>query len=91
LKGYSLILENFVGFALEGSHESNFGNKAQFRESFAEAISSLEPTVQNKQDCPEDSGHWELRGSDSEALLQSRSHSRHTTIYNTDLSINERV
>jgi hypothetical protein len=28
LKGYSLILENFVGFALEGCHESNFGNKA---------------------------------------------------------------
>jgi hypothetical protein len=27
LKGYSLILENFVGFALEGWHESNFGNK----------------------------------------------------------------
>ena len=28
LKRYSLILENFVGFALEGWHESNFGNKA---------------------------------------------------------------
>jgi hypothetical protein len=24
----------------------------------------LEPVVQNKQDCPEDSGHWELRGCD---------------------------
>lgn len=28
LKGYSLILENFVGFALVGWHESYFGNKA---------------------------------------------------------------
>ena len=28
LKGYSLIIENFVGFALEGWPESNFGNKA---------------------------------------------------------------
>jgi hypothetical protein len=28
--------------------------------------------VQNKQDCPEDSGHWELRESDSEALLLSQ-------------------
>jgi hypothetical protein len=28
LKGYSLILENFVGFAVEGWHKSNFGNKA---------------------------------------------------------------
>jgi hypothetical protein len=28
LKGYSLILENFVGFALVGWHKSNFGNKA---------------------------------------------------------------
>jgi hypothetical protein len=26
----------------------------------AEAIASLEPVVQNRQDCPEDSGHWEL-------------------------------
>ena len=24
------------------------------------AIASLEPVVQDKQDCPEDSGHWEL-------------------------------
>jgi hypothetical protein len=28
LKSYSLILENFVEFALEGWDESNFGNKA---------------------------------------------------------------
>jgi hypothetical protein len=34
---------------------------------------SYRAVVQNKQDCPEDSGHWELRESDSEALLQSRS------------------
>jgi len=39
------------------------------------AIASLEPVVHNKQDCPEDSGHWELRGSDSEALLQSSARS----------------
>ena len=30
----------------------------------AEAIAFPVPTVQNKQDCPEDSGHWKLRGSD---------------------------
>jgi hypothetical protein len=30
----------------------------------AEAIAFPVPTVQNKQDSPEDSGHWELRGSD---------------------------
>jgi hypothetical protein len=31
LKGYFLILENFLGFALFRWHESNFGNKAQFQ------------------------------------------------------------
>jgi hypothetical protein len=30
----------------------------------ADAIAFPVPTVQNKQDCPEDSGHLELRGSD---------------------------
>ena len=38
--------------------------KLNFVGANAEAIAFPVPIVQNKQDCPEDSGHWELRGSD---------------------------
>ncbi len=38
--------------------------KRNFEGANAEAIAFPVPTVQDKQDCPEDSAQWELRGCD---------------------------